>query len=388
MNRRRGLKWAGALLAMLLAGLVGWRALSSRSASKRPASPPKVPVTLAAVSREDVPIWLEGLGTVVPLATVLVKSRVDGELTSVNFEEGRVLRKGELLAQVDPRPFQIAVAQASGTLRRDLATAENNRLNLERLRGLLDEKLIAPQQVDNQRALVGQDQGTLAVDRAQLANARLQLEWSRIVSPIDGVAGIRQVDVGNLVRAADANGLVVLTQLDPISVVFTLPQDALTQISSGMARGPLRVEAFARDGSTALGTGTLQAIDNQINQTTATVRLKAQLANPEHLLWPNAFVKARLQVEVRKDAWVIPTVAVQRGPNGPFVYLAHAGTAALRPVQIDITQGPRTLVKSGLGEGDEVVVEGQNQLRPGAPIEPRPTSNPDGGGRPSALGLR
>lgn len=383
--RRRRLRWLVTAVLLVVVGVLAWRFTLGRPAKKKPAAPPAVSVVLAPVERQDVTLTLEGLGTVVPLDTVVVKPRVDGQLVSVNFQEGQQVHKGDALAQIDPRPFQVAVAQAEGTLRRDRATANNNRLNLKRLSGLVGEHLVAAQQVDNARALVGQDKGVLAVDQAALANAKLNLEWTRVVAPTDGVCGIRQVDPGNLVHASDPNGIVVLTRLDPTSVVFTLPQDALPRVSEAMANGEPRVFAFDRTGDTLLGQGTLAAIDNQVNQTTATVRLRAELPNPDRRLWPNAFVRARLEVGQRKGALVIPSVAVQRGPTGPLVYVAASdGTAKLQPVEIDLTQGTLTVIKNGLTEGEQVVVDGQNQLRPGARMEVRSPAGgrPDGGTAP------
>ncbi len=369
------------LALLLIAFVLAWRLTLGRPGRAKPPPPPVVSVVLSPVRRQDVTLTLDGLGTVVPLDTVMVKSRVDGQLVAVNFKEGQEVMKGDVVAEIDPRPFLVAVAQAEGTLRRDKATAQNNRLNLERLSGLVAEHLVAPQQVDNARALVAQDVGTLAVDEAALASARLNLEWSRVVAPTTGVAGIRLVDPGNLVHASDPTGIVVLTRLDPTTVVFTLPQDALPRLAEAAATGRPVVEAFDRTGGVLLGTGTLLAIDNQVSQTTATVRLKAELPNPERKLWPNAFVRARIEVGRRENALVIPSVAVQRGPKGPLVYVVGKdGTAELRPIEIDLTQGPLTVITGGLEEGEQVVVDGQSLLRPGARVQPRtPAGSPDAG---------
>jgi multidrug efflux system membrane fusion protein len=332
----------------------------------------KVPVLVDTVVQRDQPIVLEGLGTVTSLSTVQVKSQVDGRLQSVTFKEGALVKKGDLLAQIDPRPFQILVAQTTATLARDEAQLRNAQLLLERNLRLKEQNLVSQQVVDDAQAQVDQLKGTRGIDQAAADSARLQLEYSRIVSPIDGVAGLRQVDPGNLVHAADATGLVVLAQLDPISVVFTLPQDELERLQRAMAGGTLQVEAWARDGRALLGAGTLSVIDNQVNATTGTVKLRAQFANPTRALWPNQFVKARLTVDQRKGALVIAAAAIQRGPQGTFVYLATPeGTAKLQPVEVDLIEGAFAVIRSGLHVGDRVITDGQSQLKPGAAIEPR-----------------
>jgi membrane fusion protein, multidrug efflux system len=380
-HRRRWI--LAAVGALLLAG-VGYRVLGSRSSgsAKGPAEARPVPVAVASVTQRDVPIYLEGLGTVVALATVTVKSQVDGRLDAVLFVEGQRVKKGEVIAQVDPRPFQAQVHQMAATLARDQAQLRNARLNLERYRDLRKQNLIAQQQVDDQQTQADQFAATVGIDQAQVETARLNLDYARIVSPIDGVTGIRQVDPGNLVHANDANGIVVITQLDPIAVLFTLPQDDLPRVSKAMAEGPLSVEALSRDGNLRLGTGKVLLIDNQITQTTATIRLKALFPNPENALWPNQFVKARLLLTTRAGALVVPTPAIQRGPKGTFVYVVGSGnTVAVRPVDLDSTEGPLALISKGLTPGEQVVVDGQNQIRPGSVVQPRPA---DSASAPSA----
>lgn len=359
------------LLALAAGGLWFTRKTTDASAGRK-GGERKVPVLVETVEQRDQPIVLEGLGTVTPLATVQVKSQVDGRLQSVAFKEGALVKKGELLAQIDPRPFQIQLAQATATLARDDAQLRNAELLLERNEKLKEQNLVSQQVVDDARTAVDGLRGTRGVDQAAVDNAKLQLEYARIVSPIDGVAGLRQVDPGNLVHASDATGLVVLAQLDPISVVFTLPQDELDRLQRAMAGGALPVEAWARDGRALLGTGTLTVIDNQVNATTGTVKLRAQFANPTRALWPNQFVKARLTVDQKKDALVIAAAAVQRGPQGTFVYLATSdNTAKLQPVEVDLIEGAFAIIRSGLQAGDRVITDGQSQLKPDSPIEPR-----------------
>ncbi len=389
-NRPRSkARWILLVVGVAVAGGVGYRLVSngqssdSKGGGKGAAADRAIAVNVAPVEQRDVPISLDGLGSVIPLSTVTLKSRVDGRLDAVLFKEGQAVKAGEVVAQIDPRPFKIQLGQANATLARDSAQHRNAQANLERYQELFAKKLVAEQQVADQKALVDQAAGVVGIDRAQVEAARLQLEWTQVTSPIDGVTGIRQVDPGNLVHASDVNGLVVITQLDPIAVLFTLPQDALPQVSQAMADGPLEVEAYARDGTTLLATGQLSVIDNQINANTATLRLKAQFQNTRHLLWPNAFVKARLKVTTRTGALVVPTVAVQRGPKGAFVYLVgQDGTANVRAVQVDTTEGELTLVRGGLTAGEQVVVDGQSQLRPGAKVQLK--NAPDGGAQKRA----
>jgi membrane fusion protein, multidrug efflux system len=329
-------------------------------------------VTLARVETKDVPIWLEGLGTVAAWQQVTVRAQVDGRLDKVFFTEGQAVHKGDVLAQIDPRPFAAQLHQAEGAQARDRAQLHDAQINLERYRELRAGKLIAQQQVDDQAALAGQAEGAVHADEAQIETARLNLDYAHVRAPIDGVVGVRQVDAGNLVHATDVNGLVVITQIDPTALLVTLPEDVLPQLTAAMARGEVPVEAWSRDGATRLGVGTLLVIDNQINQATATLKLKCKLPNPERKLWPNQFVKARLLVETRKGAIVIPAAAVQRGPQGTFVYLAGPdGKAQQRTVEIAVTVADSAIVQKGLEPGESVVVEGQNQLRPGSTLQAR-----------------
>jgi membrane fusion protein, multidrug efflux system len=350
-----------------------------------------------AVTR-DVPIYLEGLGTVTAYKTVNVRSQVDGRLDKVVFREGQPVKHNEVLAQIDPRPFQILLEQGKAALTRDQAQLDGAKRDLDRYEAVGGQHLLPQQQIDDQRALVGQLTGTVQNDHATIDSAKLQLDYARIKSPIDGVTGVRLVDPGNLVHAADAGGIVVVTQMDPIAVLFTLPQDDLPAVAKQQAQGPLPVEARSRDGAQLLGSGQLELIDNQINQGTATMRLKAIFPNPDRALWPNQFVKARLRLTVRKGALVIPAVAVQRGPQGAFVYVAKGDRAELRNVGVERIEGEDALISQGLTAGDEVVREGQSQLRPGAKLALRETaggaaeksaggppdgSAPSGGGAPS-----
>jgi multidrug efflux system membrane fusion protein len=329
-------------------------------------------VGVTAAERRDVPIWVEGLGNVTSLATVTVRARVSGQIVSVAFQEGSRVKIGDLLVQVDPRPFRIALQQAEATLQRDLATLKNAERDLARYRDLVGQKLIAQQQYDAQVATVESARATVALDQAAVNNARLNLQFSSVTSPINGIAGVRQVDVGNLVTPNDANGIVVLTQMDPIAVLFTLPQDDLPRVADAFSKGPVTVEAWDRSGLANLGTGKLTVIDNQVNPGTATIRLKAEFPNPDFRLWPSLFVKARMHLETRQGVVVVPTPAIQRGPNGTFVYaVGPDSTVAVRNVRVDTVQGPLAIVAQGVQAGERVVVDGQNQLRAGAKVDPR-----------------
>lgn len=392
-RRRRRVGWwvAAGVAALAIGGVVFVR---SRGAGSDDLAHPAgrgasgggdrvVPVVLAAVERRDVPIYLEGLGSVVAYKTVNVHSLVDGRLVRVAFVEGSTVKKGDLLAEVDPRPFTIQLHQAEAALARDEAQLHGAERNLTRYAAVSAERLIPEQQTDDQRATVEGLRGTVAADRAQIESAKLNLSYARIVSPIDGVTGVRQVDQGNIVHPSDPGGIVVVAQMDPIAVLFTLPQDDLPRLARAQAKGRVPVEARSRDGEgPPLAKGELGLIDNQINQSTATLRGKAVFANPDHRLWPNQFVKTRLLVDERRGVVVIPSVAVQRGPRGPFVYVVGSGDAATeRAVQVDVIEGSDAIVTGGLEAGEKVVIEGQSQLRPGSKVSARTAGGSDAKGK-------
>jgi multidrug efflux system membrane fusion protein len=351
---------------------------SGGGGDKRPVS-----VVATKVATRDMPVTLDGLGTVTAFKTVTVRSQVDGRLDSVAFQEGQFVKRGTLLALIDSRPFAIQLHQAEGALARDQAQLVGGKVNLERYARVAKDKLIAQQQADDQAVLVGQLEGSVRTAQAQIEQAKLMLEYARIRSPIDGITGVRLVDPGNMVHPSEAGGIVVVTQIDPIVVLFTLPQDELPRVQRALAEGKPAVDALSRDGSGVLASGTLEVIDNQINVTTATIRLKAVFANPDRVLWPNQFVKARLHLGSRKDALVVPAVAVQRGPAGPFAYVVGEDkTVAARPVQVESTDTELAVIRSGLKAGETVVTEGQFQLKPGALVETRePGDGKEPGGR-------
>ncbi len=331
-----------------------------------------VPVVVAPVSQRDMPVYLEGLGTVVAFNTVTVKSRVDGQLDKVLFVEGQEVRQGDLLAQIDPRPFEVQVRQAEATMARDMAQLAQARLTRGRNQALRQENLISQDALEQQNATVAQLEATVQADRAAVDNTKLQLSYTKITSPLNGRTGLRLVDAGNMIRASDPNGLVVITQLDPIAVLVTLPEDNLPAISEQMAQHRLIVDALSRDGSTGLGRGEVALVDNQINLGAGTIKLKALFSNPQRLLWPNQFVKARVQLTTRKNATVIPAPALQRSQNGNFVFVVKSDkTVEARAIDVGSTEGDLAVVTRGLQLGEQVVVDGQYKLRGGSRVMPK-----------------
>jgi multidrug efflux system membrane fusion protein len=346
----------------------------SKTGNVRAAVNQSVPVSVAPARQQDMPVYLVGLGSVTPLNAVSVKSRVDGQLVQVAFKEGQHVKKGQLLAIIDPRPFEVQLSQAQATLFRDQAQLRDARLNYQRFKGLLEQSgAMSQQQVDTQAALVDQYEGAVRNDRAQIDSAKLQLTYCHVTSPIDGRIGLRLVDPGNIVHASDANPLLVVTQLEPITVIFTLPEDQLPSVSKRMRTGTLQVEAYSRDNQTKLETGRLLTIDNEIDQSTGTGRLKAQFNNTDEQLWPNQFVNVRLLLETRKNSIVVPAAAVQRGPQGTYVYVVKPDkTVDLRPVTVAISQNNMTAIATGLSPNDLVVTDGQDKLHAGSIVETRP----------------
>ena len=349
------------------------------------------PVVATAATQGDIDVIVNGLGTVTPLRTVTVKTRVDGELVRVLFEEGQLVKEGQLLAEIDPRPFQVQLQQAEGQLARDRALLENARIDLERYQTLFQQDSIAKQQVDTQASLVRQYDGAIRVDVSQVDNARLQLAYSRISAPISGRLGLRLVDPGNIVRAGDANGIVVITQLQPISVLYTVPQDLLPALMKRLQSGDeIAVEAWDREQKAKLADGALASADNQVDPQTGTVKLKARFANADRGLFPQQFVNVRMRLDTLHDTVIVPPAAVQRGAQGMFVYVVQPDhTAALRTVKLGPADGQRQSIADGLKPGDLVVTDGTDRLRPGAPVEvaaARPEIKPPAGNAPGSKG--
>jgi membrane fusion protein, multidrug efflux system len=373
--RRRAAIMSWLAVAFALALCIGFIACTGGDAKQQQAqaaAPRAVSVAIAPVTRQDMPVYLVGLGSVTAFYTANIKSRVDGQIMRVNFQEGQTVKQGDLLIVIDPRPYQVQLEQMQAQLFKDQASLRDARLNLDRYTTLIPSGSIAQQQVDTQKSTVDQLDGQVRTDQAQIDNAKLQLVYCNITAPFTGRVGLRQVDPGNIVHAADTNPMLILTQLQPIGVIFTLPENVLPTVAQHMQKSTLEVDAFDADNQTKLATGKLMTIDNQIDQTTGTDKLKAVFDNKDNQLWPNQFVNTKLLLETRKNSTVVPTAAILRGPQGTFVYAVKPDqTVEARPVTISLAQGDTTAVESGLSPGDTVVTDGQDKLQNGSKIAPR-----------------
>ncbi len=376
-------RWLAGILVLLCAGagIYFFRARASDApapARGRAAGAQSIPVLTARVTTGDMDIYFSGLGTVTPLNTVTVKSRVDGQLVKVLFQEGQRVQAGQVLAEIDPRPFQVQLAQAEGQLARDRALLVNAQVDLERYRTLFKEDSIPKQQLDTQESLVRQFEGTIQADQSQVDNAKLQLSYCRITAPIAGRVGLRLVDVGNMIRASDAGGLVIIAQLQPITVVFTLPEDDLPAVLARMkTERRLPVTALDREQKNRLATGSLLSIDNQIDPTTGTVKLKAIFANADGALFPNQFVNARIRVDTLRHATLIPNAAIQRSPDSTFVFtVGPDNTVAAKNVEVKFSEGDQSAIARGLEAGETVVIDGVDKLQPGSRVVARAAPAP------------
>jgi multidrug efflux system membrane fusion protein len=334
-----------------------------------PAAPPAVPVVAATVASHDVPIYLRGVGTVIAFNNVIVRSQITGQIISINFTQGQAVHAGDLLAQIDPRPFQAQLDQATANRDRDQAQLANAQANLGRYTPLEAKGYATTQLVDTQKAQIAQLQSMVKSDEAVIENAQVNLGYTRLTAPIDGITGIRQVDQGNIIHPTDPAGLVDVTQIQPISVLFTLPEENFVEIQQQMAKGTLTVLAYSQDGKTRLDQGTLDLIDNQIVQTTGTIRLRAQFPNAQRNLWPGELINARLLIDTRHNGLTINASAIQQGPNGPFVWVIDSsGNAQIQPVKVSQVIGGEALVDSGLTANESVVTDGQYKLQTGAHV--------------------
>ena len=389
MNRPPRHWWPWLLALVALCGAVYWlraafgdRPTSAAESAKRPA----VPVVVATARAGDMPVYLTGLGSVTAFHTVTVKSRVDGQLINVAFREGQVVHEGDLLAQIDPRPYQVQLEQAEGQLARDQAQLEDAKRTLARYRELRAQKVVSQQEYDDQAARFGQFGGTIKADQAAIDNARLQLTYARITAPITGRTGLRLVDPGNIVQASDQGGVVVITQLQPIAVVFTIPEDNLPPVMKKLTAGEqLEADAYDRGDQNRIASGSLLTVDNQIDQSTGTVRLKAIFPNDDGALFPNQFVNVHLLLDVKRGTVIVPVAAIQRGSRGTFVYLVKADhSVEVRPVAVGPAGRTEAAIETGLAADDVVVVEGTDKLREGTVVQAREPGLDAGGSKPAA----
>src|SRR6266481_2524997 len=391
----KGHHWVWILALAVLVGLGIWyfRGPRSNTEAQGPAAPGGaskgqgrqgagaggfvVPVVVASAQRGDLPVYFNGLGTVTAFNTVTVRSRVDGQITKINFQEGQFVRQGEDLIDIDSRPFQVQLEQAEGQLAKDQAQLRDVQVNYERFQLLYKEGVIPKQQLDTQGSQVGMFEGSIKGDQGAIDNAKLQIVYSHVTAPISGRIGLRLVDIGNIIHATDSNGLLVITQLQPIAVIFSLPQDQLPQVASKLHNpDQLLVEAYDRDDTSKIESGKLLTIENQIDTTTGTYKLKAVFNNDRNLLFPNQFVNVHLLADVKKNLVIVPSSAIQRGPQGTYVYLVQSGnTAKIQPVTIAQTTANSVGLSAGLSAGDVVVVDGQDKLQDGSKVNPTPAPN-------------
>lgn len=370
-----------AAIALVAVALVNWSGSPAPKAAPRATG--EVTAQTAKADRKDMPIYLQGLGTVQAFYTATVSSRVDGELQKVAFTEGQAVKKGDLLAQIDPRPYQAAYDQAVATKAKDQALLVNARIDEKRYEELAPQELASKQQVDTQKSLVQQFEAQVAADQAVIDNAKTQLDYAHITSPIDGLTGVRQVDPGNNLHGANGTPIVVVTQTQPISVIFTLPEESLGRIVPAMKSGAVKVAAMSRDGKTEIDLGQIAVLDNQIDQATGTARLKATFPNKDNQLWPGEYVNARVLLKTSQNAVTIPDSAVQRGPKGLYVFLVKQDqTVEMRPIKAGPSADGLTIVEGGLEAGDTVTTNNEYRLHEGVKVKAPAPANPDADKKP------
>lgn len=372
MTKSRTIRWVLLIAVLAAAGYFGWQRFHNSGATtttdaQKSAAPTRqaVPVTVTPVQKADFPVYLTGLGTVQGFNTVVVRTRVDGQIDKIAFTEGQMVNRGDLLAQIDPRPFQATLDQAKAKKAQVQANLANANLDLQRYTKL--GEFATRQQTDTQRSTVAQLTAQIAADDAAISNAQTQLDYATVKAPISGVAGLRQVDVGNIVNASTQTGIVTIAQIEPIAVIFTAPEDQLPYINEGQSTQPLKVIAITTDGKKPLAEGTLSVVNNQVDITSGTIRLKAVFDNKNHVLWPGQSVSTRLLTKTLKDATVVPDEAIQRGPDGLYAYLVNADSKAeLRKVKVSQSMDGRSVVDEGLKPGEQVITAGQYKVQPGA----------------------
>ncbi len=374
MNKSRTIRWVLLISAVVLLGYFGWHrfrgpdaATKAEQKSAAAARTAAIPVTIAPVVKTDFPVYLNGLGTVQGFNTVLVRTRVDGQIDKIAFKEGQLVNKGDLLVEIDPRPYQATLDQAKAKKAQDEANLANANLDLQRYTKL--GEFATRQQTDTQRSTVAQLTAQIAADDAAIFNARTQLDYTQVKSPISGVAGLRQVDIGNIVNASTQTGIVTIAQIEPIAVIFTAPEDQLPHISEAQSKEPLKVIALTTDGKKTLSEGTLSVVNNQVDTSSGTIRLKAVFDNKDHALWPGQSVSTRLLVTTLKDATVVPDDAVQHGAEGLYAYAVDSGNkAVLRQIKVSRSIDGRSVVDEGLAPGERVIVAGQYRVQPGSTV--------------------
>jgi membrane fusion protein, multidrug efflux system len=347
------------------------RPMEKAAAAVPPAAPPPVPVVAATVAQHDVPVYLVGVGTVIAYNTDVVRAQIQGEIISINFTEGQKVHAGDLLAQIDPRPYQAMVDQYTGQLQRDQAQLVNAQANLSRYTNLGNKGWATPQLLETQKAQVGELQGAIKTDQALIDASKVQLSYTRLIAPIDGLVGIRQIDVGNIISPSTASGLCVVTQLDPISLIFTLPETVLAKIQQQqeLTKGPLKVIAYNQDNTIKLDEGELGLVNNEILQTTGSIQLKANFPNKKNRLWPGELVNARLLLDTRHNGLTVPAAVVQQGPKGPYTWVIRPdNTVAIRQIKVAQISDGQALIDSGLDANEQVVVDGQYKLQPGVHV--------------------